>query len=307
MKSTHCPLLFAAILFTGCASNKNMVFFTNTSIGVEVAVEPSGTTPGKFILGYKRQEGVIDPVHSQSESDPTTKKKSDKMRDEAHSVLAKLNFGTKAEKIASAEAAQWFATGEAARIMAKAPAIAGAVTGSAEIARAAAQAAFTFKGQDQLSEIAELRNIFKKIKKDAAAEKKEAREIVAGLNSAAQAFEGAAFTKFVPSGSADLKKVAAAPIAITDFDKLLDYWDALNTTHATLAEALKKNVSQLTVEDAIGNAQPITDAEKNQARESFEFSKNRLEVLTQAFSSHPRLVAALDYYSKSLFVQNKQP
>ena len=113
MKKTL-SLLLVSGLVSGCASNHHLVFFTNSTIGLEVGSEPNTGTPAKFILGYKRQEGVIDPLipdyefHSHDGSEAIIEPTSGDTNiiltpagvaapkgsvTSPHSVLAKMNFG----------------------------------------------------------------------------------------------------------------------------------------------------------------------------------------------------------------------
>jgi hypothetical protein len=138
-------------ILVGCASNNQLVFFTNTTIGLEVSSDPNGGSPAKFILGYKRQEGVIDPLIPDYEfvtgangaflepnngdtnivMTPTGTAIPKGSRNNAHSVLAKMNFGATGGG-ADAAAAQFFATGKAAELIAQAPGISGALSGDPE-------------------------------------------------------------------------------------------------------------------------------------------------------------------------------
>lgn len=156
MKGELCVLLLSGIL-TACASNQHLVFFTNTTIGLEVGSEPSSGTPAKFVLGYKRQEGVIDPLipnyefkssasklPSASEAGvPNTLSKPENGNTHIvltpvgvavpketipHSVLAKMNFGATGGGT-GASASQWFATGLAAESLAKLPGVTSALSG----------------------------------------------------------------------------------------------------------------------------------------------------------------------------------
>jgi hypothetical protein len=115
-------IALAMFCLSGCASNQHLVFFTNTTIGVEIGSEPASGSPAKFIVGYKRQEGVIDPLIPDYEFIPnsggtvaptdtlntlTSPENGDTniiltpqgtaipkgQNNKAHSVLAKMNFG----------------------------------------------------------------------------------------------------------------------------------------------------------------------------------------------------------------------
>lgn len=145
------------LLLTSCASNQHLVFFTNTTIGVEVGSEPANGSPAKFIIGYKRQEGVIDPLipdytfientDKQSLNNLTQPENGDTniilspqgtaipkgANSRAHSVIAKMNFGATGGGNNKASAAQFFATGRAADYLAKTENIAGALAGDPKV------------------------------------------------------------------------------------------------------------------------------------------------------------------------------
>ncbi len=126
----------------GCENTqRSMVFFTGTTLGVEIAVEPNATSPAKFIVGYKRAEGLMDPIMDDAE-DSTNLARRYKIRDNAHSVLAKLEGKVSGGRNA-VMGSQWFASGLAAEILAQNPATAVAlVAGSGNnAANAAATAA----------------------------------------------------------------------------------------------------------------------------------------------------------------------
>lgn len=153
--------VFALLFLSSCASNKHLVFFTNTTIGVEVGSEPANGSPAKFIVGYKRQEGVIDPLIPDYELvenygnnkapngtlDKLTEPVSGETnivltpqgtvipmgaRTRAHSVLAKMNFGATGGGNGAA-AAQFFATGRAADYLAQGENIAAALAGEPSV------------------------------------------------------------------------------------------------------------------------------------------------------------------------------
>lgn len=151
MKKALLLVLYAGFVI-GCASNHHLVFFTNTTIGLEVGSEPNTGTPAKFVLGYKRQEGVIDPLipdyefHEYKEPNTITGLTSGDTNivftpagvaapkgsvTSPHSVLAKMNFGATGGG-SGASAAQWFATGKAAELVAKSSGISGALSGDPE-------------------------------------------------------------------------------------------------------------------------------------------------------------------------------
>jgi len=151
MKNTFFLILVIAAV-SGCASNHHLVFFTNSTIGLEVGSEPNTGTPAKFVLGYKRQEGVIDPLIPDYEFHTSTSASSivEPISGETnivltpagvavpkgsvtspHSVLAKMNFGATGGGT-GASSAQWFATGRAAELVAQSSGISGALSGDPE-------------------------------------------------------------------------------------------------------------------------------------------------------------------------------
>lgn len=138
------------MLLYGCASNEHLLFFTNSSIGVDISVEQS-QNPVKFVVGYKRQEGVLDPIGQGYVYQQGTFKNMSTIavkdvvvtrdgyfykkgvRDEPHSVIAKMNFGATGGGSTGTNAAQWFATGKAAEELAKNPATPAAMAGDAQM------------------------------------------------------------------------------------------------------------------------------------------------------------------------------
>lgn len=154
MKAIVVSLFFMLILFSGCASKQHLVFFTNTTIGVEISSSPETASPGNFIVGYKRQEGVIDPLipnysHIKNSNNITKPKDpkelnkyllgamiekesnngfivqtregtfypNDKEHTKAHSVFAKINFGSNVGE-SGVSVNQWFSSGYAAELLA---------------------------------------------------------------------------------------------------------------------------------------------------------------------------------------------
>jgi len=150
-------LYVVSITIAGLAGCKNslvdrsLIFATNTSLGLEVAVNPSGTeAPAKILIGYKRAEGVLDPVYQNLDPDKMSAGSSHLASDyylrDAYSVLAKFQGSASGSGGASSNVAttqpsgtaaagnpgtlsadvqggvtlsQWFATGEAAKILAR--------------------------------------------------------------------------------------------------------------------------------------------------------------------------------------------
>lgn len=148
------PVIVVLYVLTGCENSlidRSLIFATHTTAGLEVAVggpAETAVSPVKLIIGYKRSEGVLNPVYDRmgiSTSGTDANGLGDRYRKEAYSVVAKLVGEAEASAGSQAEGAmgvaQWFATGRAANIIARNDGIAAAVTGSSEIAKATAGAA----------------------------------------------------------------------------------------------------------------------------------------------------------------------
>lgn len=105
-------LVTIGLVLSACGDR--LVFVTKTSIGVDVGVGSS--VENSMHIGFKRIEGVIDPIRC-------NKDHSGKETCEAQSVLAKLNFGVVSgdseNNDPNVNVAQWFATGEAATELAE--------------------------------------------------------------------------------------------------------------------------------------------------------------------------------------------
>ncbi|MEM1221728.1 MAG: hypothetical protein AAGH40_03125, partial [Verrucomicrobiota bacterium] len=139
------------MLFSGCTSiDRSMVFTTGTTIGLDISTSAVDTQPVKLTIGYKRLEAVLNPVYDKG---GISGNGSNKYRPEAYSVVAKFvgaaggNTGAgEVDAEGNISAASWFATGEAAKNLSKQPGIAGAVSGNAKVAEAAAEEAGAIKG-----------------------------------------------------------------------------------------------------------------------------------------------------------------
>ena len=131
-------MLSISLLFlSGCDNaNRSMVFFTGTTLGIEIAFEPNSAAPAKFIIGYKRAEGLMDPVMEDAGTNDDGSKKFT-IRPKPHSVFAKIageiRSGTGVTS-PGLQGAQWFESGDAAEILARHPAMAAVLTNNVEIA-----------------------------------------------------------------------------------------------------------------------------------------------------------------------------
>lgn len=284
-------------LMAGCENSlldRSLVFFTNTTIGVEVSVSPSdATAPVKLIIGYKRAEGVLNPVyHSQGVEAPVTTDESEALtggssytdneasksgsssyskkwsksvpiaggpktiqryRAEAYSVIAKIAGEVQGKAGGSADGklsvAQWFATGEAAKILARQPGIAGAVTGSSEVAKAAAQQtqfaalarADPVAGVFQTAVLSAVRRTLDEMARAGVARAVELRDNLDRLASIVPATY-----EFAPYERLDSNQLSVSnsfaqgdPVIGSGFLKLQDYLAVLHTSLEVLSDALE--------------------------------------------------------------------
>lgn len=187
------------LLLQGCASNPHLLFFTNSSIGVDISVEQS-QTPVKFIVGYKRQEGVLDPLgqgyafekgvfknQSTSVINGIIQTKDGYfypkgVKDDAHSVIAKMNFGATGGGSAETSAAQWFATGKAAEKLAENPSTPAAISGNSQISPQREINLSKSNTRQVFSVIKSTYNAFEEYLNDAGKNDKEAFAIKANLD-----------------------------------------------------------------------------------------------------------------------------
>jgi hypothetical protein len=138
-------LAAAGLLMGGCQNlDRSLIFFTNTTTGLEISSSGTSSDPVKIVMGYKRQEGVINPVFDNTEGGTGGPNQDARFRGEAYSVIAKYQGGADANAgnvKGGSTNGQWFATGEAAKTLAAQPGIAAAVTGSAAVGEVAAKQA----------------------------------------------------------------------------------------------------------------------------------------------------------------------
>lgn len=228
----------------GCGNSlpdRSLIFATGTTLGVEVSANPSDTTgPVKLVAGYKRFEGVMNPVfynHRVKGSgdkgadaggvDPKDFADLDKYyRKNAYSVIAKFEGKATAEASgAKAEVAglsQWFATGEAATILAESGAAA-ALTDSPGVAEAVA-------GRQTAQQIL-------KVLKEEAGTIEQRQKLITWLSTEQAGFD------FIKA------KVKAWWAAASDTDK-----DEMFPIIQAFAEA--RGVDQGPITDAAGNPKP---------------------------------------------------
>ncbi len=143
-------LLFVIVWASGCTNSlldRSLIFSTHTTAGVEVSITPAetATSPVSMVIGYKRFEGVVNPVffnhkHTDQNTVTTTNPPTSLdsyYRPEAYSVLAKVGGNITGEAVQAGQVgfsgSQWFSTGLAAIELAKQPGIAAAVAGATKL------------------------------------------------------------------------------------------------------------------------------------------------------------------------------
>lgn len=153
-------IVFTFFALSGCDNvNRSLLFYTNTNFGLEVGIDPTQSS-GKILIGYKRAEGVVNPVYIPPCPAGTcggckacqaggllADRPNHFYRSEAYSVLAKLKgkatasggAANQGEVSGGGEVAQWFATGKAAVILANNDYAPAALMGSSETAKAIAE------------------------------------------------------------------------------------------------------------------------------------------------------------------------
>ena len=293
------PILLLAGL-ASCASAKHLIFFTNTTIGLEVSAESNAPTPAKFVLGYKRQEGVIDPIMDpECTFTPSTtpgaapfKQECGNLMPEAHSVLAKMNFGAQGGG-ASASAAQWFATGQAAINLSDAPGIAGAVTGSAEIAKAAALES-SFLGDASIPDdikIATLATVFQFIE---GVDSAESRAVLTRLDEFAKRYSTVDVPLYSYTGDkSDISREDPGFALNSDHNAILEYDGKL----AGSIGAIQHLMTDATAKEA-GAPAPPDATRRTELLAEFELQKSRLREFHEAVRKAPAVIDALAYFGR---------
>lgn len=319
-------LALASLGLVGCKDSlldRSLIFSTHTTLGVEVSASPAESSePLKLIIGYKRSEGVINPIyHSKGietadEEDTTTlntghsetktttaKGRRPRYREQAYSVIAKFSgdAGTSAKGAAEGKisVAQWFATGEAAKTLASQPGIAGAVTGSSEIARAAAEEESrmtTFRGKHRTSVFSLLMEMYKvldNISKDVSnpALQTQASEIKTSLISS-RVLDEINYSDFDRYDYDDQQgSIAKVPPveAPPGFYKAISYRQELNGS----INDLKKALADPQLKE---NGQNVGPVRRNELLNELLAQKNRLEELDDALLHDDAVVRFIQFF-----------
>ena len=291
-----------------------MVFFTGTTLGVEISFEPNSTTPAKFIVGYKRAEGLMDPV---MEDAATGGKYA--IKHPAHSVLAKIAGEIKSGGGATSpglQGAQWFASGEAAEILAGHPATAAILTNDKDIAATAAKIAMLGKNL-QSNTVA--RGFLSKMHDGltaqgdpAGADDLAARKHVAQLNALAQKLmspERLALSRHYSTNNAEPNLLEredspVSPIANPSFQDAIGLsgkWDASVAALQKRASILAADTLQVKVGDE-ADARAPTEVERAQAVKDLADYPPIASSFNLEMRQSPQVVEAAKYYA-SLFLE----
>lgn len=298
------------MLLYGCASNEHLLFFTNSSIGVDISVEQS-QNPVKFIVGYKRQEGVLDPigkgmafVRYTSAKEPSadiypivaTKAGyfySQGVRDEPHSVIAKMNFGATGGGSVGTNAAQWFATGKAAEELAKNPATPAAMAGDAQMLTA--QGLNTVIGK-QVRANTIYKYAYKQLEDFTTDEGKNDLGALKIKQTVDDLYDGE-FLKSIKSyvvdstnkfSEDDYPNVALGAARAKSFANVADYLTVLETSINNAAK-----IDSNTVHKTSGTK--LTDAERKVIVDNILKYKEKLTILTDQISNNKDVMTMLNY------------
>jgi len=323
-------LASASLASIGCKDSlldRSLIFSTHTTLGVEVSASPAESgEPVKLIIGYKRSEGVINPVYhsdgietadeeqSTARNEPNdvvktiiSKGRRPRYRDQAYSVIAKFrgDAGTSATGAAEGKVsvAQWFATGEAAMTLASQPGIAGAVTGSSEVAREAtrqAELGQSLSRNERTAVFAFLSDVHSMLDKREQSGDRRAGELVADLDKVGEQIDIVLdFTNYRLSDNNTMtsKDMDVLPGPPTGFQRVLSYQAALNQSKKALSTIIN-SVSQgaeCKLNDEVITSEMVEPLKKRQAEQ-----QQRLEEFENRIGRDSSVLAAVDYFCELL-------
>ncbi|MCB1644618.1 MAG: hypothetical protein KDI36_04155 [Pseudomonadales bacterium] len=306
-------------LLTGCASNEHLVFFTDTSIGIEIGSEPNSGVPAKFVVGYKRKEGVIDPllpdyeqVSSTANAGVSTPVSGDGgvilvpngtlapkgSSVKPHSVLAKLNFGADASGT-DATTAQWFATGKAAELIAKNPSVGGALTGDAEINKASAINTSASKSEVRTFAYLTMTYQFLAEMTKTSAEAQQIKSEIDALDTEEfrQSFAKYYWDPKDTNGKALLVNVVNHTKSKPEFTRATNYLAQLLNSIEVATEAL--NTPGVTVAGA-----SISDIQQQTLRDAAALYKTRYAAGFDKLRKHPSVIKMVNYVNKNMIIES---
>jgi hypothetical protein len=321
---TQLLIVLASIMISGCASNHHLVFFTNTTLGVEVGSEPTSGSAVKFIVGYKRQEGVIDPLipdykfipnspppvgveiagqkaltepvngdtnvimTPQGTAVPTGK-------NNAHSVIAKMNFGATGGGGTETTGAQFFATGKAAEILAKSEGITAALAGDSKIVTKQK----VNLGSGGIIEAAALASVFQLLDNHSTGNSStagEALNIKLKLNALDSGIFKTAFTQYSDQllPNIDIKTYPVQP-GVTDFPNVISYL-------VKLKSSLEVAKSVVLDSNAKNKGMALTAQERQDMVSNISTYPSKIEGAQKSLSENSDMVAAINFVTNKILL-----
>ena len=322
-------LALPTLLLSGCDNlNRSLLFYTHTNVGIEVGVDPTQQS-GKVLIGYKRAEGVVNPVyippekkveHDKDDTGKITKttityaggKAEEVYRDEAYSVMAKIAgeangrgaTGQAGEFEAAGKIAQWFATGEAAKLLAKNEYAAAALTGSSETAKAIANAELSdgLKSLGKVALAAELANVYADLDSWSSSGDSKASSLVTSLDKLADEFYdvNTGYIQYLGGGSSFTTRPHAAPV--TNFTELTSGWAAAEKTVQRIDAILALNPPNYQLN---GASQTIDNDHKALLGLHRALAKNHMDAAGKVLTSSPEIIAAVEYFVEKKYFKSK--
>jgi hypothetical protein len=327
-------LSVGALMLLGCRENslmdRSLVFATNTTFGLDVGVSPEAGDPGHITIGYKRSEGVLNPVffnHDAADGTATSsdsRKTDDYYLDEAYSVIAKFQGDAKGTQ-GSAEGrvvlSQWFATGKAADELAKHGGAAALVDG-----RNAAGLLEKLSADGETESQARVRydflvTVYEALRNWEQADDNSARKHVDDLDRLANSMRLAVGTGPAPLytwESPDKKLVAAEGVkwgSHHPFRNLMSgmgrWRQSVAATESAIANLGRDDdVARIKIEDASNApnprfAQMSDDQKAGRVRDDHRRQGHALEELNRQLYGDDRLEAAVTYYLRVMGIKGE--
>ncbi len=302
MLITSVASLLATIALAGCTNSvidRSLIFTTATTAGIEVSASPSqADSPVKLLVGYKRFEGVLNPVWdadvgrtstTTGSGDSRTRNTSvsvtdvqKRYRPKAYSVMAKLaaggnayaNSGAGTEGGVRAEVAQWFATGDAATELARRENIAAALSPSAALQPAPRAEVIT--GVNQVGILQRMYDITAEVAGATSGYSRETIDRAKAIQASADALASGipnSFQLYTDNGGT--LTITTYTFASTGYQRLFDYEMELEPSQNAIDDAITQGWNYQAPAPAGGGAAPAP-------------------VLATDPSVRPQLEAALD-------------
>ncbi len=305
--------LFLLMAAMGCENvQRSMVFTTGTTLGVELSIKPESDAPVNIVIGFKRAEVLFDPIMEDKDTanngDPDKRRVYD-IKDKAHSVIAKLlgeavGTGGNAQTNAKVAVAQWFASGDAAEILARHPGIVATLTNDPA---AVAQAVSTsFASKLEANELRDAMNLVNPLY-DALNEMKsrdpKALEYVNAIDKLAE-LAPESFTTYRWDGDTLTAEAIPddddKPTWRKNFKTVIQYDAALVASVAVLTdEKIKGNFNYKPL--GVGESKPATESDKKTLSEVLALLKPRQQEVRKAWTTNASLVGGIKYYFSQLF------